>query len=219
MKKIFFILCCFSGCWVNASKIDVSCDIPLFADVDKGSVFEQINNAQMQEVNELTTFISTKQKVPADWFSKIKATGKVYQNNSKIFSAWNSIFYEYYDSFPKASISEHTVNLAISPDGKIREIKISDLFENDKNWQMPLLLKGIELLQKQGFEFWDKTPGLIIKDIKSGKSDFNYYFYSFVLTDKNSIIIIFQSLALAPNSEGYPSVEISIKDLKFYKGI
>ncbi len=218
MKNFLFILLCFLGCWVNASRIDVLCDIFLFDDVGNSSVFEQINNAQMCEVNELVTFISTKKKVPADWVSKIKATGKVYQNSSKIFSAWNSIFYEYYDLFPKAGVSEHTVNLAILPNGNVREIKISELFESGKNWQIPLLLKGIELL-KTRFQFWDKSPNSIIKDIKSGKRDFDYYFYSFVLTDKNSIIVIFQSLALAPNLAGYPSVEIPIKDLQFYKGL
>ncbi len=218
MKKIFLVFLFLSTFTLNATQIETSCDVFLFDNVEKNSVFEQINNVQMREVNELKTFISSK-KAPKDWVSTIKATGKVYRNDGKIFSSWNTILYEYYDMFPKAGISEHTINLAILPNGKVKEIKISDLFEPNKNWQTPLLLKGIELLQKQGFEFWDKTPDSIIKDIKSGKSDFNYYFYSFVITDKNSIIIIFQSLSLAPNSEGYPSVEIPIKDLKFYKGI
>ena len=101
------------------------------------------------------------------------------------------------------------------PDGKIENLKIDDFFEPNTQWQTQLLLKGIEYLKKSGFSFWDNST--IENEIKSEKKTFDYYFYSFVLTERNSIIIIFHSLSIAPNAVGYPSVEIPLDDIPFLK--
>jgi len=168
----------------------------------------------INRLEEAKRFVAS-HKSPSSFVPSVKASCEVFANNERFFSAKTEILYEYYDLFPKAAVEESTINLRLMPDGKIENLKIGDLFEPNTQWQIGLLLKGIEYLKKGGFSFWDNST--IENEIKSGKNPFDYYFYSFVLTKRNSIIIIFQSLSIAPNAAGYPSVEIPLGDIPFLK--
>lgn len=72
------------------------------------------------------------------------------------------------------------------------------------------------MLKKQKFITWDNST--IEDGIKTKENKFEYYFHSFVITERDSIILIFQSLSIASNVAGYPSVEIPLKELPYYNG-
>lgn len=209
-------ICDFDGGWLKENEpCIIRCDIFQFKDVSKSSYKEKINKIQMTEFFDTLKFVKEK-KHPNTFTPEVRARSKFYVNNSKLFSAWNEIYYHYYHLFPKAAVSENTINLRISPNGDVIPIKISDLFYSGKDWQTELLLKGIELLKKQKFITWNNST--IEDEIKSKVNEFEYYFYSFVITERDSIVLIFQSLSIAPNVEGYPSIEIPLKELPHYNG-
>lgn len=202
---------------VSCSKeveVNIESDIFQFANTEQSSQKAEINRLLMKPLEDVKRFVLSHES-PSHFVPSIKASCKVFANNERFFSAKTEILYEYYDLFPKAAIEESTINLRLLPDGKIENLKIGDLFEPNSQWQTQLLLKGIEYLKKSGFSFWDNST--IENEIKSEKNPFDYYFYSFVLTERNSIIIIFQSLSIAPNAAGYPSVEIPLDDIPFLK--
>lgn len=196
------------------SKINVEADIFRFENTEQSPQKTEINRLLMKPLEDVKRFVLSHES-PSHFVPSIKASCKVFANNKRFFSAKTEILYEYYDLFPKAAIEESTINLRLLPDGKIENLKIDDFFEPNTQWQTQLLLKGIEYLKKSGFSFWDNST--IENEIKSEKETFDYYFYSFVLTERNSIIIIFQSLSISPNAVGYPSVEIPLDDIPFLK--
>lgn len=202
---------------VSCSKeveVNVESDIFQFTNTEQSPQKTEINRLLMKPLEDVKRFVVS-HKSHSSFIPSIKANCKVFANNERFFSAKTEILYEYYDLFPKAAVEESTINLRLLPDGKIENLKIDDFFEPNTQWQTQLLLKGIEYLKKSGFSFWDNST--IENEIKSEKNPFDYYFYSFVLTERNSIIIIFQSLSIAPNAAGYPSVEIPLDDIPFLK--
>ncbi len=211
--SILFLSILMLSCSKEA-EVNVESDIFQFANTEQSSQKAEINRLLMKPLEDAKRFVVS-HKSPSSFIPSIKANCKVFANNERFFSAKTEILYEYYDLFPKAAIEESTINLRLLPDGKIENLKIGDLFEPNSQWQTQLLLKGIEYLKKSGFSFWDNST--IENEIKSEKNPFDYYFYSFVLTERNSIIIIFQSLSIAPNAAGYPSVEIPLDDIPFLK--
>lgn len=204
----------FDGGWLKEdNKIIIRCDIFQFPQAD--SYKKKINEIMMTEFRESISFAKN-QKTPEYFKPEIRARSKVYINNSKLFSAWNKVYCSYYNIFPKAYVKDQTVNLQILPNGDVKEIKIEELFDKNSDWQTALLLKGVELLKKQKFEFWDNAK--IENEIKNREEKWEFYFYSFVITNRNSIVLIYQSLSLAPNVAGYPSVEIPLSELPNYNG-
>lgn len=198
----------------DETKVNIETNIFQFTNMEQSPQKTEINRLLIKPLEEAKRFVAS-HKSPSSFVPSVKASCEVFANNERFFSAKTEILYEYYDLFPKAAVEESTINLRLMPDGKIENLKIGDLFEPNTQWQIGLLLKGIEYLKKGGFSFWDNST--IENEIKSGKNPFDYYFYSFVLTKRNSIIIIFQSLSIAPNAAGYPSVEIPLGDIPFLK--
>ena len=117
-------------------------------------------------------------------------------------------------------IYETGLNFRILPDASVKLMRLSDLFDNSKDWLTPLLIRAVRGLKREyGAEaFWDGSASEIEAEISTGP-DKPKYIHSFVYTGRDTLILIFNELSLMPNAQGMPIVEISTEDLPHYKGI
>ncbi len=216
---------------VNYNEGDYQYDISLtvrrgifqYENPTKGSPQEKINKLLLAEFADyeqwlLRNFRENAESENPNYRGELRANSQVLVNEPNFLSVINKI---YVHNGEGASINKYGQNFKILPSGKVKEIKLSDLFETDKNWLDALLITAIEHIGKKYGEsaLWTNSIKKAQNEaLKSGEMK-SKYINSFALTKNDTIILIFESLSLMPNAYGMPTIEIPTKELKFYKGI
>lgn len=201
--------------------LSVRCGIFQFEDTEENSPQAKINKMLLAEFSEseahiLKTLADTVASDFPPYRGELRATSELYMCTSMLVSVKNKIYY--YNNGAHGEICESGLNFKILPNGEVKRLQLSDLFDNSEDWLTPLLLESIKALKKEygADSFWEKDS---IESAIATSPDKPKYIHSFVYTGRGTLILIFNALSLMPNAAGMPTVEISTKGLPFYKGI
>ena len=203
--------------------MSVRCGIFQFEDAGENSPQEKINKMLLDEFHKneahiLKTLTETAVSEFPSYRGELRGTSELYMCTPEVVSVKNKMYY--YNNGAHGEIYETGLNFRILPDGSVKLMRLSDLFDNSKDWLTPLLIRAVRGLKREyGAEaFWDGSASEIEAEI-STSPDKPKYIHSFVYTGRDTLILIFNELSLMPNAQGMPIVEISTEDLPYYKGI
>lgn len=203
--------------------MSVRCGIFQFEEAAENSPQEKINKMLLDEFRKseahiLKTLTETAASEFPSYRGELRATSELYMCTPAIVSVKNKMYY--YNNGAHGEICETGLNFRIFPDGEVKLINLSDLFDNTQDWLTPLLIRAVRGLKREyGAEaFWDGSAAEIEAEI-STSPDKPKYIHSFVYTGRGTLILIFNELSLMPNAQGMPTIEIPVADLPYYKGI
>ena len=211
--------CSVKGYSVN---LDVCCNIFQFENPQENSPQDKINKIIFDEYADYENFILTRFREftansdSPNYTGELRATSEVFINKPNFLSIKNR--YYYYNHGAHGNIKESGMNFKILPNGEIKQLKISDVFDTSKDYLTPLIKLSIKKFKaKYGKDaFWDEMQNIeaeVLEDPVKEK-----YINSFIISNRNSLIFIFEALSFMPNVYGMPTIEIPIKELSFYKG-
>jgi len=245
MKKVKYLLLSLLlftfGCSENSEQPDemvVESDCPIakyysvnlkvysrlfqFEDAKENSAQDKINKIIFAEFKDYENFILTrfheytKDSDSPNYSGELLAGSEVHINTTHFLSIKNK--YYCYNHGAHGSICESGMNFSISPNGEVKQLKLSDIFDSTKDYLTPLLMLSIQKLKAKYGEnaFWNGSKNLETEIL--GNPEKEKYFNSFLISDKDTLILIFEALSIMPNVHGMPTIEIPIKELNFYKG-
>lgn len=202
--------------------LEVRCDIFQFEEPAKDSPQEKINKIIFAEFADYENFILTRFREytstsdAPNYRGELRAISQVYINTPTFLSLKNR--YYCYNHGAHGNIRESGMNFKILPNGEIKQLKLSDIFDSSKDYLTPLLKLSIKKLKAKYKEeaFWNN--GKNIEEEILGNPEKEKYFNSFLISDKDTLILIFEALSIMPNVHGMPTIEIPIKELNYYKG-
>lgn len=201
--------------------LSVRCGIFQFDGAKENSPQIKINKILMSEFHKdeahiLKTLSEAMATGLSSYRGELRAESDVYISTPSYFSVKNKIYY--YNNGAHGEIYEKGYNFKISADGSVNIVQLSELFEKDKDWLTPVLLKSVKkLAEKYGTNAFWKSDN--IESEIATNPDKAEYIHSFVYTQRDTLILIFNPLSLMPNVSGMPTIEISVKDLPFFKGL
>ena len=202
--------------------LKVCCNIFQFEEPIENSLQDKINKIIFAQYQDYENFILTRFREytstsdAPNYRGELRAISQVYINTPTFLSLKNR--YYCYNHGAHGNISESGMNFKILPNGEIKQLKLSDIFDSSKDYLTPLLKLSIKKLKAKYKEeaFWNN--GKNIEEEILGNPEKEKYFNSFLISDKDTLILIFEALSIMPNVHGMPTIEIPIKELNYYKG-
>ena len=124
--------------------MSVRCGIFQFEDAGENSPQEKINKMLLDEFHKneahiLKTLTETAVSEFPSYRGELRGTSELYMCTPEVVSVKNKMYY--YNNGAHGEIYETGLNFRILPDGSVKLMHLSDLFDNSKDWLTPLLIR------------------------------------------------------------------------------